>query len=117
MTRSETAARLPWTNDTHRDPSLRTVEKVPLTFYLTRPRKVTLSVVDAKGREVRTWSIAGKKGFNQLRWDLVVRNVDSPEPYFIRYKEFAPPGEYAVRLTGEGLELKAPLSISERLGE
>ena len=27
------AARLPWINDTHRDPRLSTVEKVPLTFY------------------------------------------------------------------------------------
>lgn len=108
------AARLPWTNDTHRDPTLRTIEKVPLTFFLTRPKDVSLSVLDAKGREVRTWSIAGKKGFNQLRWDLVVRNVDSPEPYFIRYREFAPPGEYDVRLTGEGLELRTRLTVAER---
>jgi hypothetical protein len=104
-------ARLPWINDTHSDPDLRTVEKVPLTFFLTSAKNVKLSVVDAEGREVKTWNIAGKKGFNQLRWDLVVRSVDSPEPYFIRYREFAKPGEYVVRLTGAGLDRRASLTV------
>jgi hypothetical protein len=108
------AARLPWTNDTHRDANLRTVEKLPLTFYLTRQREVTLSVYDAKGREVKAWRISGKRGFNQLRWDLVVKTAASPEPYFTRYREFAPAGEYEIRLTGEGLDLRRRLKVAER---
>jgi hypothetical protein len=108
------AARLPWTNDTHGEPILRTVEKVPLTFYLTGPRGVTLSILDAKGKEVKAWLLSGKKGFNQLRWDLVVKTADSPEPYFTRYREFAPAGEYEIRLTGEGLDLRRRLKVKER---
>jgi len=108
------AASLPWTNDTHRDASLRAVEKVPLTFYLTRPRDVTLSILDAKGKEVKAWLLSGKKGFNQLRWDLVVKTADSPEPYFTRYREFAPAGEYEIRLAGEGLDLRRRLKVEER---
>jgi hypothetical protein len=108
------AARRPWTNDTHHEPSLRTAEKVPLTFYLTGPRPVTLSVHDAKGQEVKSWRLSGKKGFNQVRWDLVVKTAESPEPYFIRYREFAPAGEYGIRLTGEGLDLRRRLVIEER---
>ena len=108
------AARRPWINDSHRDPSLRTVEKVPLTFYLTRPRDVTLSVHTAKGQEVKSWRLSGKKGFNELRWDLVVKTADSPEPYFIRYREFAPAGEYEVRLTADGLDLRRLLKVKER---
>jgi hypothetical protein len=108
------AARRPWTNDTHGEPILKTVEKVPLTFYLTRPGDVTLSVHDAKGREVKAWSLSGKKGFNQLRWDLVVKTADSPEPYFTRYREFAPAGEYEIRLAGEGLDLRRRLKVEER---
>jgi hypothetical protein len=108
------AARRPWTNDTHGEPILRTVEKVPLTFYLTGPRDVRLSVHDAKGREVKAWPLSGKRGFNQLRWDLVVKTADSPEPYFTRYREFAPAGEYEIRLAGEGLDLRRRLKIEER---
>ncbi|MCJ7487584.1 MAG: hypothetical protein MUQ25_15660 [Candidatus Aminicenantes bacterium] len=111
------AARRPWTNDTHRDPSLSTVEKVPLTFYLTGPKDVTLSVHDAKGREVKAWRLSGKKGFNQLRWDLVVKTADSPEPYFVRYREFAPAGDYEIRLTGDGLDLRRPLKVEERTSQ
>jgi photosystem II stability/assembly factor-like uncharacterized protein len=106
--------RLPLKNDTHRAGSLKTVEKVPLTFFLTRPQDVALSVVDGKGQQVKTWRIAGKKGFNQLRWDLVVKTEDSPEPYFVRYRTFAPAGEYEVRLTGDGLDLRARLKVEER---
>jgi len=107
-------ARLPWTNDSHREPYLKTVEKVPLTFYLTRPRDVALSVVDGKGKEVKAWRLAGRKGFNQLRWDLVVKTADSPEPYFVRYQEFAPAGEYELRLTGDSLDLRRRLKVAER---
>ena len=107
-------ARLPLSNDTHGTGSLKTIEKVPLTFYLDRPRDVKLSVVDGKGREVKAWRLSGKKGFNQLRWDLVVKTMDSLEPYFVRYRTFAPAGEYEVRLTGDGLDLRARLKIEER---
>jgi photosystem II stability/assembly factor-like uncharacterized protein len=107
-------ARLPWADDSHREPSLRHVEKVPLTFHLTRSRDVVLSVLDGKGQEVKAWRLAGKKGFNQLRWDLVVKTADSPEPYFVRYLEFAPAGEYELRLTADGLDLRRRLKIAER---
>jgi photosystem II stability/assembly factor-like uncharacterized protein len=107
--------RLPSRNDTHGTGSLKSVEKVPLTFFLTRPRDVKLSVVDGKGRQVKAWRIAGKKGFNQLRWDLVVKTEDSPEPYFVRFRTFVPAGEYEVRLTGDGLDLRARLKVEERI--
>jgi photosystem II stability/assembly factor-like uncharacterized protein len=108
------AARLPWTNDTHRDPSLKTVEKVPLTFYLTRAAEVSLRVLDAKGKEVKAWRMAGRKGFNQVRWDLVVKTTDSPEPYFVRYRDFAPAGDYEIRLEAEGIDLRRPLKVVAR---
>lgn len=107
-------ARLALSNDTHPTGSLKTVAKVPLTFYLERPRDVVLSVVDGKGREVKAWRLPGKKGFNQLRWDLVVKTQDSPEPYFTRYRTFVPAGEYEVRLKGEGLDRRTRLKVEER---
>lgn len=107
-------ARLALSNDTHPTGSLKTVAKVPLTFYLERPRDVVLSVVDGKGREVKAWRLPGKKGFNQLRWDLVVKTQDNPEPYFTRYRTFVPAGEYEVRLKGEGLDRRTRLKVEER---
>ena len=107
-------ARLPSSNDTHPTGSLETVEKVPLTFYLERPNDVALSVVDGKGREAKAWRLPGKTGFNQLRWDLVVKTEDSPQPYFTRYRTFVPAGEYEVRLRGDGLDLRARLKVRDQ---
>jgi photosystem II stability/assembly factor-like uncharacterized protein len=108
------AGRLPRKDDIHGAPSLRTVEKIPLTFYLTRPGTVMLSIRDATGQEIKSWGLTGKKGLNQVRWDLVAKTVQSPEPYFINNTAFASAGEYEVRLIGEALDLKATLKIIAR---
>jgi hypothetical protein len=71
-------------------------------------------VINPKGETIRSKKIEGKTGFNQVRWDLVTRTVDSPEPYFIRYREFAPAGEHTVRITGKGIDLRGRLVIRER---
>jgi hypothetical protein len=47
----------------------------------------------------------------------VVKTADSPEPYFVRYREFAPAGEYEIRLTGDGLDLRRPLKVEERTSQ
>ena len=110
-------ARLPLKDEIHPAASLRSEEKVPLTFYLARPGAVTLSVNDAKGRVIKSWRLEGKKGLNQVRWDLVVKTADSPEPYFTRYREYAAAGEYELRLTGGGFDLKVPLKVVARSSE
>jgi hypothetical protein len=92
---------------------LRTAEKVPLTFYLTRDAAVSLSVVNIKGEVVWTRPLKGKKGFNELRWDLVIKTEDSPEAYFFQYRQFTPAGKYTIRLTGEGIALETPLLIGD----
>lgn len=107
-------ARLPWINDTHRDPRMRTAEKVPITFYLMSAGDVQLRVVNNKGRAIWTKMLEGKKGFNQFRWDLVTKRVDSPQPYFTRYLEFAPAGKYEIQIVGEGVDLKGALTIANR---
>ena len=57
------------------------------------------------------FSLEGRKGFNQYRWDLVVKRVDSPEPYFTRYLEFAPPGKYEIQIVGKGVDLTTEITI------
>jgi len=108
------AARLPWINDTHRDPRLSTVEKVPLTFYLRKDAAVTLAVKDKTGKTLWSRLVAGRAGFNQVLWDLVTARTDSPQPYFTAYLTFLPTGTYEVGLSGEGIGLRAPLTVIPR---
>jgi flagellar hook assembly protein FlgD len=92
---------------------MRTAEKVPITFYLMNDADVELRVNDEKGKMVWTKPLKGKKGFNQFRWDLVTKRNDSPQPYFTRYLEFAPPGKYEVHIVGDDIDLKTNLTIKE----
>jgi photosystem II stability/assembly factor-like uncharacterized protein len=107
-------ARLPWINDSHRDPRMRTAEKVPITFYLMRDGDVELRVIDEKGKAIWGKMLEGKKGFNQFRWDLVIQRNDSPQPYFTDFLRFAKAGAYEVQIVGEGIDLKTALTISDR---
>jgi photosystem II stability/assembly factor-like uncharacterized protein len=109
------AARLPWINDTHREPNLRSLEKVPITFFLTRPAEVSLAVKDSRNRTVWETNVSGRKGFNQVRWDLVRRRVDSPRAYFTDYLQFAQPGDYRIEVKGQGVKLEGALKIVERI--
>ncbi len=108
------AAVLPWMNDPGREPRYSTLEKVPMTFYLQEDAEVEIKVIDRKRMIVLSKTLTGKQGFNQFRWDLIVKRVDSPQPYFIHYDEFALPGEYEIRVVGEGIDLKGSLIIKER---
>jgi photosystem II stability/assembly factor-like uncharacterized protein len=104
-------ARLPWINDTHRDPRMRTAEKQPITFYLMNDTDVEVRVNDTKGKTVWMKKLKGQRGFNQYRWDLVAKRNESPQPYFTRYLEFAPAGEYEIQIIGEGIDLKTKFTI------
>lgn len=106
----------PWVNDTHRNFMLRTAEKVPLTFFLAREAEVNLSVSNAKGEVVWTMPFPGRKGFNQFRWDLVVKTEDSAEAYFFQDRQYAAAGSYTLKLTGGGIALEAPLVIEDFKG-
>jgi photosystem II stability/assembly factor-like uncharacterized protein len=96
---------------TARLPGTDTAEKVPITFYLMNNAAVELRLIDEKGTTIWTKPVTGRKGFNQYRWDLVVKNNNSPEPYFWRYLEYAQAGENTLRIVGKGIDLKTVLTI------
>lgn len=106
-------ARLPWINDTHRNPRYSTMERVPITLYLLQDTPVTLSVVDSLGRTVWSHQMQGKKGFNQFLWDLVAEWTDGQDAYFWRYLRFIREGTYELHVTGEGVDLKGELTVVE----
>ena len=107
-------ARLPWINDTHREPKYSSLERVPITFYHMKEAEVEIRVNDEKGKTVWSRTLIGKQGFNQFRWDLVIKKVDSPRPYFIHYFMFVKAGVYGLRVTGEGVDLKGKLTVIDR---
>jgi hypothetical protein len=104
---------LPWLNDPGREPRYSTIRKVPITFYLEEDAEVEIKVIDKKNMTVLSKTMTSKRGFNQFRWDLIVKKVESPQPYFVHYDEFALPGEYEIRVVGEGIDLKGKLVIRE----
>ncbi|MFC1629046.1 hypothetical protein ACFL3H_08035 [Gemmatimonadota bacterium] len=106
-------ARLPWINDTHRDPRYSTMEKVPITFYLLEDAMVTVSVVDDRDRTL--WSIEhdAHSGFNQVRWDLITERVDGQDAYFWRDRLFIRSGTYVLQVTGNGIDLEGVLTVTE----
>ena len=75
---------------------------------------MTINVID--GKEAVVWSkkLKAAKGFNQIRWDLVTKKEDIPEAYFFRYLEYVRPGSYEIRVAGEGIDLKGPLTVIDR---
>ena len=42
------------------------------------------------------------------------KTEDSGDAYFFRYLRFAPAGNYALKLAGQGIALQAPLIVEER---
>lgn len=50
------------------------------------------------GERVTSFTIAGTKGLNQFRWDLVLKTNVSPQPNFINYKEYLNPGKYRLQI-------------------
>jgi len=104
-------AHLPWINDTHHDPKYSTMEKVPITFYLLKKAEVTVKIKDEEGKVVWSKTMEADQGFNQIRWDLVIKKVDSPLPYFIHYYRFLKPGGYEIEITGQGIELRGRLKV------
>lgn len=76
-------------------------EKLPFTFYQQTAGEATLSLINEQQEVVWETKLNLRSGFNQYRWDFVVRRQNSPLPYFVGYMEFVKPGKYTVRLTGK----------------
>lgn len=75
-------------------------EKVPFTFWRAAAGEATLSLLDEQREIVWQTKIQARRGFNQYRWDYVVKQQESPLPYFLGYTVFVKPGTYTLRLSG-----------------
>ena len=118
-------AKLPYLSDINPTLNFNRVEKVPITFWLTEAGEVTISVFESgegqpakktageeategkstgKGNQkafpkpLTSFVVSGERGFNQFRWDLVLRSNQSDAPYFINYKEYLKIGKYRLQM-------------------
>ena len=91
----------PWFNSSHGNVDYRTLEKVSFTFWLKEAKAVTLSVRDSASKEVWRTELDASAGFNQFRWDLILKKQESDSPYFVHYDKFIDSGTYTLWLTSK----------------
>lgn len=94
--------RLPRIRDTHRDPDYETLQKTTISYYLPDPAELSLSIKNSVGETIWSKALAGRKGINEYRWDLVLKRLESDQPYFIHYNELIKPGDYTLILETSG---------------
>ncbi len=101
----------PSLRDTHKDIDEKSVQKYPITFWLNKAENINLRITNIADSLIWTKSIAGRKGLNQYRWNLIIKKETSNLPYYIHYKKYLDKGEYNLLLeSSEGI-LKERLSV------
>ena len=107
-------ARRPWYNAWGGEVDRRTVERTPLSFWVSRADSVSIAVLDTAGKQVWKTNLLAKAGFNQYRWDLVTKTVTSDQAYFVHYVEYLKAGKYTVRLTVGKTIMEQAMVVVER---
>ncbi|MEL6255698.1 MAG: hypothetical protein AAFR87_27080, partial [Bacteroidota bacterium] len=98
-------------NDTHRDPNYKSLEPGSFTYYIPESGELNLSIRDEREGVLWSESLTGKKGLNQLRWDLIVKKEKSLNPYFIHYDNFIEKGTYRLVLSWKDKAVEQSLII------
>lgn len=107
-------ASLPWFSSSSNLPDYRTVEKISFSFWLANAKQISLAIKDKNNTEVWKTNVAGKKGLNEYRWDLIVNRQDSELPYFTKYKTYIKAGEYNLELSDGTTAMKTGFNIINR---
>lgn len=103
--------RLPKVRDTHKDVDYETLQKTTISYYLNKPAKVTLKIMDKEDKVIWTEKLEGAAGINEFRWNLVLKKVESDQPYFFRYDEFIKKGDYRLELSSKGQQATAEFQV------
>ncbi|MFN0016076.1 MAG: hypothetical protein ACKVU2_16155, partial [Saprospiraceae bacterium] len=81
-------------------------EKTSIVFWLGEAKSMTLSLKDKDHKMVWTTPLQGQKGFNEYRWDLIIKREESDLPYFVDYEKFLEPGHYLLILSDGKTDLE-----------
>ena len=105
---------LPKFNDTHREPLMHTYQKVPISFNLNNDKKYEL-IIMKKNKIIWRYESEGRKGINQIRWDLILNKIDSNQPYYIHFNKFIDPGRYNLLLKTDNTKSKVEFNVYENI--
>jgi hypothetical protein len=69
-------------------------------------------VLNGENVKVAELNSEGTRGLNQVPWNLCLKESESPQPYFINYREYISAGAYTVQLeTGDGRVFSQPWRV------
>ncbi len=108
-------AELPWFSSSSQVPDYRTIEKLPITYWLSEAKAIRLSLRDVNNKEVWATDLEGQKGFNQYRWDLIVSRQASDLPYFTQYEKYIQAGSYKMILSNGKSESMQNFIVKNRV--
>ncbi len=95
----------PRRRDTHHDVDEKSLEKLPITYWLNEAEAIDITLSNLQDSVIWTHSMEGKQGFNEFRWDLVIKEDESDLPYYIYYKKYLTSGEYLISFkSSEGIQ-------------
>jgi hypothetical protein len=103
----------PWFSSHSGEPIYQTLEKTSIPFWLRNAKPVTFSLKDKDNKVVWTTTVQGQKGFNEYRWDLVVKREKSNLPYFVHYDKFLGIGTYTLTLSDGKTELEQSFIVKD----
>ena len=104
----------PWTNDTHREVNEMSVQKTEFTWWQETEGQASLEIIQ-ENKRIWEKDFTGTRGFNQFRWDGVIKEDNIPEAYFFQYKTYISPGKYIVKLTINGFTAEKTLIVTEAI--
>ncbi len=108
-------SQLPWFQSASKVPDYRTIEKTTITWWLSEPKQVKLSVKDSTNKEIWSLNLKGQKGLNQFRWDLIVSRQTSDLPYFTQYEKYLRAGNYKMILSNGNSALEKSFIVKNRI--
>ncbi len=99
---------LPRVSPHSRLPDYLSFEKTSIPFWLSEAKSIALSLKDKDQKIVWTTSLQGQKGFNEYRWDLVLKKEigNGNSPYYVNYDRFLESGNYTLILSDGKADLE-----------
>jgi hypothetical protein len=100
-------------------PAIRSLKPAVIDYYLASAGKVTIDIFNAQGQSIRSFNNApAKAGSNRFEWDLRYPGAITFPGIVLRYATpgegpVAPPGEYSIHLTVNGVTETKRLQIQK----
>jgi photosystem II stability/assembly factor-like uncharacterized protein len=108
-------SQLPWFQSASGLADEGTIEKMTITYWLTAPKPVVLSIRDSTNKEIWSLPVKGEQGLNQYRWDFIVSRQTSDLPYFTDYEKYLKAGIYKIFLSTAKSKLEKSFVVKDRV--